>query len=175
MTLPSLPPAGKVAAQGHIQVSLLTPSLLPDQSPLCSSHFSWSVNDTSESVFFLNQKVRTTSPMSSSLMGNFPESHPDHSLSQPHTVPVFMQIPSEPWRTPRETHIRSAVYWQNFGLERISNASHWTLAALKKSGQEIILGSSSALWHLQGDADGFLSQALPSVPRTNDCIFLYVP
>lgn len=44
-----------------------------------------------------------------------------------------MQIPSEPWLTPREAHIGSAVYWQNFGSEHISNASHWALAALKKT------------------------------------------
>lgn len=78
-------------------------------------------------------------------LGKLSACHSDHSLS--HTAPVFMQIPSEPWLTPREAHIRSAVYWQNFGSEHISNASHWTLAGLKKHGREITARGSIALWH----------------------------
>lgn len=82
-----------------------------------------------------------------------------------------MQIPSEPWLNPREAHIRSVVYWQNFGLEHISNVSHGTLAALKKHGQEIIPGGSIALRHFMRKTDGFPSQALPSMSRTNDLRF----
>lgn len=68
--------------------------------------------------------------MSSRLVGNCPESHPDHSLS--HVVPVFVQIPSEPWLTPREAHIRSAVYWQNFGLERYFKSLPLNIGSLEK-------------------------------------------
>ena len=126
-------------------------SLFLDQCLSHSSHSSWFIHVAPGCSY---QKIRTVSPMQPHTMGNCPESRPD-----PSQATVFMQIPSEPWLTPKEAHISSAVYWQNFGSEHISNASHWALAALKKH-RKLFWEAQWLCDTLQGEADGFPSQTL---------------